>query len=133
MARISVLFQTESHFRVKKSVVTEALEHALTGRVKSDVEVSVTVVGDRRMRELNRTYRKFDATTDVLSFPQYDPSQPMTPFVDTPDGVLRLGDIVVSYPEAVREATEGNCLVDEKIVELVLHGLEHLLGNHHPE
>ncbi len=130
---ISVLFQTESHFPVKKSVVTEAIIQALLGRVTSAAEVSVTVVGDRRMRELNAGYRKKDYTTDVLSFPQHDASQPMQPFVDAPDGVMRLGDIVVSYPEAVREATEENKLVDEKIVELVLHGLEHLLGNHHEE
>jgi probable rRNA maturation factor len=57
----------------------------------------------------------------------------MPPFVDVPDGVLRLGDLVVSFPEAVREATEENKLVDDKIVELVLHGLDHLLGIHHPE
>lgn len=130
---ITVLFQTESHFPVKKSVITEAIERALIGRVSSAAEVSVTIVGDRRMRELNMSYRKKDSTTDVLSFPQHDPSQPMRPFVDVPDGVMRLGDIVVSYPEAVREATEDNKLVDEKIVELVLHGLEHLLGNHHEE
>lgn len=130
---ISVLFQTESHFPVKKSVVTEAIEKSLVGRVTSKAEVSVTIVGDRRMRELNKTYRKLDATTDVLSFPQNDPSQSMKPFVEMPDGILRLGDIVVSYPEAVREATDANTMVDEKIVELVLHGLEHLLGNHHPE
>jgi len=90
-------------------------------------------IGDRRMRELNNNYRKLDATTDVLSFPQHDPSQPMKPFVEMPDGILRLGDIVVSYPEAVREATEDNTMVDDKIIELVLHGLEHLLGNHHEE
>ncbi len=130
---ISVLFQTESHFPVKKSVVTDAITKVLNNRVTSAVEVSVTIVGDRRMRELNANYRKLDATTDVLSFPQHDPSQPAQPFVDLPDGVMRLGDIVVSYPEAVREATEENKLVDEKIVELVLHGLEHLLGNHHEE
>lgn len=130
---ISVLFTTESHFPVKKSVVTNAITRSLEGRVKSDAEVSVTIIGDRRMHELNRTYRAIDATTDVLSFPQSDPSQPMKPFVDVPDGVLRLGDIVVSYPQAVKEATEENKMVDDKVVELVLHGLEHLLGNHHPE
>lgn len=85
------------------------------------------------MRELNRTYRNLDATTDVLSFPLHDPSQSANPFVDVPDGTMRLGDIIVSYPEAVEEATEENKMVDEKICELVLHGLEHLLGNHHPE
>lgn len=130
---ITVLFQTESHFPVKKAVVTDAITSHLEGRIKSDAEVSVTIVGDRRMKELNSSYRKLDATTDVLSFPQHDPSQPAAPFVEPPDGVLRLGDIVVSYPEAVREATEENKLVDDKIVELIVHGLEHLLGNHHEE
>ncbi len=130
---IAVLFTTESHFPVKKTLVTEAIEASLKGRVVRDTEVSVTIIGDRRMQELNRTYRQKDYPTDVLSFPQYDPSQPAAPFVDTPDGVLRLGDIVVSYPQAVREAAEENKLVDDKIVELVLHGLEHLLGNHHEE
>jgi len=130
---ISVLFQTESHFPVKKSVITDAITTVLSGRVTSQTEVSVTIVGDRRMLELNSKYREKDYPTDVLSFPQYDPSQPAAPFVDMPDGVLRLGDIVVSYPQAVLQATEENKLVDDKIVELVLHGLEHLLGNHHPE
>lgn len=130
---ITVLFQTESHFPVKKSVITDAVTQSLQGRIKSDAELSIIVVGDRRMRELNKNYRKLDATTDVLSFPQHDPSQPMKPFVEVPDGILRLGDIVVSYPEAVREATEENKMVDDKLIELVLHGLEHLLGNHHEE
>lgn len=85
------------------------------------------------MQELNRTFRKIDATTDVLSFPLNDPSQPMSPFVDVPDGVLRLGDVVVSYPQAVVEATDENKLVDDKVIELVEHGIEHLLGHHHPE
>lgn len=130
---ITVLFQTESHFPVKKSVITGAVTQSLQGRIKSDAELSIIVVGDRRMRELNKNYRQLDATTDVLSFPQHDPSQPMKPFVEVPDGILRLGDIVVSYPEAVREATEDNKMVDDKLIELVLHGLEHLLGNHHEE
>ena len=130
---ISVLFATESHFPVKKALVTDAITKSLAGRVTSKAEVSVTIVGDRRMKKLNASYRHIDATTDVLSFPQHDPSQPMKPFVEVPDGVLRLGDIIVSYPEAVREAAADNKMVDEKIIELVLHGLEHLLGNHHPE
>lgn len=130
---ITVLFQTESHFPVKKATVTEAITAALQHRVKSDVEVSVSIVGDRQMKRLNATYRKLNATTDVLSFPQHDPSQPAKPFVEPPDGIMRLGDIVVSYPQAVAEAVEEHKLVDEKIVELVLHGLEHLLGNHHKE
>ena len=85
------------------------------------------------MRELNRTYRKLDKTTDVLSFPLHDSTYTDTQFIDPPDHVLRLGDIIVSYPQAVGEATEENTMVDDMIITLVLHGLDHLLGIHHEE
>lgn len=133
MGTISVLFQTESHFPVPTKVVKEAVTTALEKRVKGNVEVSVTIVGDRRMKDLNSSYRKIEDTTDVLSFPQNDPSQKAYPFVNPPDNTLYLGDIVVSYPQAVLEAAHENKMVDAKIVELVLHGLDHLLGIHHPE
>jgi len=130
---ITVLFQTESHFPVSREKVKEAVMTALTKKIQSDAEVSVSIVGDRRMRELNRTYRHIDETTDVLSFPQNDPSAASKPFVDPPDNILHLGDIIVSYPQAVVEASEDNMMVDDKIIQLVLHGLDHLMGIHHPE
>lgn len=133
MNTISVLFQTESHFPVPTKIVKEAVTAALEKKVKGNVEVSVIIVGDRRMKELNSSYRKIDDTTDVLSFPQNDPSQQAHPFVNPPDNTLYLGDIVVSFPQAVLEAAHENKMVDDKIVELVLHGLDHLLGIHHPE
>ncbi len=130
---ISVLFQTESHFPVSRDVVKNAVERALAQKMSGNVEVSIMIVGDRAMRNLNKTYRQIDATTDVLSFPQNDPSQQMKQFVNPPDNILYLGDIIVSYPQAVDEASEDNMMVDDKIVQLVLHGLDHLLGIHHPE
>lgn len=130
---ISVLFQTESHFPVERKRIIQAVQIALGPRVKGKTEVSISVVGDRRMRQLNRTYRKIDDATDVLSFPLNDPSSASAPFASAPDGVLRLGDVIVSYPQAVLQAREENTLVDDVIVALVLHGLDHLLGIHHPE
>lgn len=126
---IRVLFQTESHFPIARKKIKDAIENALIGQVHRSAEVSVSVVGDRRMRQLNKQYRNRDATTDVLSFGQEEGK----PFVSAPDDVLRLGDIVVSYPQAVEEARDQNKLVDDQIVLLVLHGLDHLLGKHHPE
>ncbi len=130
---ITVLFQTESHFPVDRKKIKDAVSAALTDKVKSDTEVSISIVGDRQMRTLNNKYRNIDATTDVLSFPLNDTNVQSGPFIDAPDNVLRLGDILVSYPEAVSEATEQNKLVDDVVVELALHGLNHLLGIHHPE
>lgn len=128
---ISVLFQTESHFPVNRKKVIETVTAALTPKMSGPTEVSITVVGDRRMKALNNKYRRIDATTDVLSFPQNDPTQQEAVFVEVPDDVLHLGDIVVSYPQAVMEAREENKMVDDQIVFLVLHGLNHLLGIHH--
>jgi probable rRNA maturation factor len=130
---ITVLFQTESHFPVDRKKVTDAIVSALEGKMKRETEVGVTVVGDRRMRQLNKQYRQLDATTDVLSFPLNDPADVGEPFVELPDNILRLGDIVISYPQAVEEAADQNKLVDDQIVFLALHGLNHLLGIHHPE
>jgi probable rRNA maturation factor len=131
---ITILFQTESHFPVDRKKVKAAITTALSGTIKSDCEVSVSIIGDRRMKSLNNKYRQKDHTTDVLSFPLYESSvSPNTQFIEPPDGTLRLGDIVVSFPMAVKEAGEENKMVDDKIVELVLHGLDHLLGKHHPE
>jgi probable rRNA maturation factor len=128
---ITVLFQTESHFPVDRKKVVSAVTQTLEKRVNAPTEVSITIVGDRRMKQLNKQYRQLDSTTDVLSFPQNDPSQRMAQFVQSPDQILRLGDIIVSYPQAVVEASEENKLVDDQIVFLVLHGLDHLMGIHH--
>ena len=131
---ITVLFQTESHFPVDRKKVSDAIVAVLTPQMKRATEVSVTIVGDRRMRQLNKQYRNIDSTTDVLSFPLNDPDEKLeASFVETPDGILRLGDIIVSFPQAVEEAAEENKMVDDQIVFLVLHGLNHLLGIHHPE
>jgi len=129
---ISVLLSTESHFPVDRNKLRSSVIEFLARRIRHAAEVSISIVGDRLMKKLNTTYRKINETTDVLSFPLNDPGVSGA-FVEPPDKVLRLGDIVVSYPQAVAEAASDNMLVDDKIVELVFHGLDHLLGIHHDE
>ena len=96
----------------------------------AEAEVSVSVVGKRKMLELSKRYLKDEKLHDVLSFPFEDPGQG-APFVVPPDGILRLGEIVVCYPAAVAEAEQQNILVNESVLFLVRHGCEHLLGRHH--
>lgn len=130
---INVLIKTESHYTVNRKRIREKIAKVLAEKgMKMMVEVSVSIVGDRLMKELNRNFRKIDETTDVLSFPLVDDSGKI-PFVDIPDGVLRLGDIIVSYPQAREDAIEENKLIDDKIDELVEHSMLHLLGQHHDE
>lgn len=83
--------------------------------------VTIALVGDRRMRTLNRTWRATDAATDVLSFPSGDRHGPAN----------HLGDLVISRDSAARQAkAEGHALATELRV-LALHGLLHLLGYDH--
>jgi probable rRNA maturation factor len=130
---ITIRVQSSSHFPVNKEDIKAGIEKVLESRLKRNAEVSVSIIGDRQMKQLNETYRKIPDTTDVLSFPQHDPSQAMHPFVSPPDDTLYLGDIVVSYPQTVKEAAEDGMMVDQKVLQLVLHGLDHLMGIHHPE
>jgi len=124
----------DSKFPVNRKAIRERVGIVLERMgVNGEILVSVMVVGDRKMKAINKKYRKLDKTTDVLSFPTSDPSQPMEEggFAQAPDLGLHLGDIVVSYPQAVVEASQKNRLLDDVVGDLVEHGLMHLLGYHH--
>lgn len=128
---IKVLIKTESHYSVNRNRIRDRVVKILYGKgVKDKAEVSISVVGDRQMKFLNKTYRNIDETTDVLSFPLSD-EKSNTPFVEFPDEILRLGDIAISYPQAREDAIIEDKLMDDKIDDLIEHGLMHLLGNHH--
>jgi len=137
---ITVLVSSDSRYEVNRDFIRSAVTSALAkNRIKGGkVEVGVSIVGDRKMQELNKTYRQIDETTDVLSFPLEDVSpisasgEKKAPgFVRPPDKILRLGDVVISYPQALLEASEDGNTVESKITELLEHGVEHLLGIHH--
>ena len=81
---------------------------------------AVRFVGDRTMRALNRDFRQRDETTDVLSFPGGI----------TPEG-NHLGDVVVSVPQAKRQAAEKGHPPEQEIRILLLHGVLHCLGHDH--
>lgn len=128
---VKIIIATESRYPVNRDSIRAIVNKELEEHhVKGKVELEVDVVGDRKMRDLHAKYMGEDVTTDVLSFPLED-TNVRAPFVVAPDNVLRLGNIVVSYPQAMKEAVEHNLLVDEQIANLVGHGLLHLLGIHH--
>jgi probable rRNA maturation factor len=85
--------------------------------------MGVCLVGDRAMRALNRRHRAKDATTDVLSFPAGR--------VPDPEGLRHLGDILISIPQAARQARTAGHPLDRELRVLLLHGYLHLLGYDH--
>ncbi len=133
MANSNVSIYVESRYKVNRKRIASAINNLLQQQeIARDTEISVAVVGDRKMHALNKQYRNFDKTTNVLSFSLSDGESIVLPPSERAD-VLRLGDVIVSYPQVIREAAEEDMLVDDKIDELVTHGVLHLLGIHHDE
>ena len=127
METIKVLIYVESRYKVNRKKIKSAINSVLQeNNVKSAIEVSIAIVGDRKMTKLNKQYRNKEGTTNILSFPLAEGEQ--TPL---PSDVTRLGDIIISYPMVIKESAEQEMLVDERIDELVRHGMLHLLGLHH--
>ena len=92
-------------------------------------ELSVTVTDDGTVRGLNREYAGEDEVTDVLSFSQQEGEK----LVGPPGGVPALGEVVIAYPQAFRQAEEGGRSVEEEVTRLLIHGTLHLLGYDHAE
>lgn len=136
---VNIIVNSDSRYPVNKqaiqSTVLEVLAHH---RITSNVEIGVAIVGDRKMHEFNKKYRGLDETTNILSFALEDPmgtSQlqhiPRVGFVKAPDNILRLGDILISYPQVIKDASQEGTSIEEELRYLVEHGLKHLLGLHH--
>ncbi|MEK7160251.1 MAG: rRNA maturation RNase YbeY [Patescibacteria group bacterium] len=127
MQKISVPIFVESRYKInRKRIKQTALNVIEKNEIVGPVEVSVAIVGDRKMRELSKKYKGEDKTRNILSFSQTEGEA-----IKTPTDVLRLGDIVLSYPQVINDAIRDEMLVDDKVDELVEHGLMHLLGLHH--
>ena len=79
--------------------------------------VTVAIVPDGRVQQLNRRYRRKNVPTDVLSFPSDEPGH--------------LGEVVIAAGVARRQAAAGGHSVQQELRVLALHGLLHLLGYDH--
>ncbi len=127
MPSAQVLIYVESRYKVSRKRIKSAVNAVLEEQaVQSPIEVSIAIVGDRKMRKLNKQYRDKDTTANVLSFPLAEGESSKLP-----SDINRLGDIVISYPEVIRESAKQEILVDDRVDELVSHSMLHLLGLHH--
>jgi probable rRNA maturation factor len=134
---INIIVNSDAKYSINKLAVQSTVMDVLRQhKIRGDIEIGITIVGDSQMHQINKTYRGIDSTTNVLSFPYEKPQLPKLMhigkmgFVPSPDKVTRLGDILVSYPEAQKDATAEGVAVEDEIHHLVEHGTKHLLGIH---
>jgi len=126
--RVLVSIVADSRYRFEKKRIREAVAKLLEEKkLKGNYQISVSVVGERKIKELKKKYLNEEGVADVLSFPQMEGKVALADDAET----IVLGDVVVCYPQAKRQAMGLNRLLDEEIEFLVLHGVLHLLGIHH--
>ncbi len=123
MASTSVDVSAAPGFEHHVAEVERAAGESLRILDEDGSELSVALVDDATMQDLNATWRGKDRTTDVLAFAQREGEAPG-------DSEL-LGDVVISIPTAERQAGERGHPVDHEIRELLVHGILHLLGYDH--
>ncbi len=119
-----------SRYPVNRKKIRDAVIAALTKQGLTHAQVDISIVGQRKIKELNESQLKHEGTTDVLSFPQHERHE-LNDFPLPAEIPPHLGDIIVSFPEAVNSARRFGKMVDDQIVFYVEHGLLHLLGYHH--
>jgi probable rRNA maturation factor len=127
---ITVDIQAAPRFagKVDMELLRRVATEALCGEgVEGKVVLSMVITDDEAVQELNRQFRGVDAPTDVLAFGGGEESE----FVTAPDEPTYLGDVVISYPQAVVQAEEYGHSVDRELALLAAHGVLHLLGYDH--
>lgn len=101
--------------RIDKELLKRAAKKALAEKNKKELELSIALVGQTRIKELNKKYRKKNKATDVLSF-NYDGS----------------GEVVICLQAVKKNAKRYNSTFKKELVRVLTHGILHILGyNHH--
>ena len=101
--------------------------------VPSPYEVSLVVTDSETVKQLSRDYRGVDEPTDVLAFYMLPQKGADSSFALPPDGVTRLGEVIISYPQTLAQAKEQGHSPEREMALLVIHGILHLLGYDHEE
>jgi probable rRNA maturation factor len=120
------VFVPEYDKKVSKKIKIAVAKCLELTSVHQKTSLSISIGNNEFIQELNKTYRKVDRPTDVLSF---------TEDYMIPDTEVRyLGDIAMSYPMALSQANDAGHPVEEELILLAIHGTLHLLGyDHHSE
>lgn len=137
--RLELDFQKKKDIPVSeiwvKNILRELLHHYPKRTVtpqgnriseKTAYHISVAFVSDTVMRRLNRDYRGKDKTTDVLAIEGHDGL-----FVEPEQESVDLGEIIISYAQACRQAKQFGLTERQELTKLLIHGFYHILGYDH--
>lgn len=129
---------TPEMWELMQQAAEEAFRTEFAGEMDADSlenepEVGVTIVDDNTILELNREYREKDSVTDVLSFPQFEGHDELLADLRNDEASTLIGDVVICYEQAERQADEYDTGITREILYLFVHSVMHLFGYDHME
>lgn len=129
--RIEMVDETEEVSESSLQLIEEVIQKAAEVEdVTEDYEVSITLVDNETIREINREYRNQDAVTDVISFALNEDGEDELQIIGGAPEQL-LGDIIISIPRASEQAESYGHSFERELAFLAVHGFLHLLGYDH--
>lgn len=127
MNQLTFSFTVDGDYAITPESLKEAITTAyLQGGGEGPAGLSVVITSAEAIQAYNRDYAGKDEPTDVLSFPAED-----EPYMTEPDEPPYLGDILIAYPIAEKQAAEQGHSPLREIQTLAVHGTLHLLGYDH--
>jgi probable rRNA maturation factor len=98
----------------------------------SNAELGLVITSQERIQQLNQSYLGRNEPTDVIAFYMLPAAEEIgvdsPTFINPPDGMVHLGEVIISYPQAVIQAEEQHHSTRKEIAILITHGVLHLLG-----
>ena len=117
---VVVTVNDEGMPNARSALIERGVRAAIRSEDVTLAEVSVTLLDDARIQELNASYLDRDRPTDVIAFS-----------LGGPAGIL--GDVYIGYEQAARQADEYRETLETELLRLAIHGTLHVLGHDHPE
>lgn len=115
---------------IDEEFLKKVAKMVLEGEKKKDSELSIVLVGQGRIRELNKKYRKKNRVTDVLAFPESRVL--LEKFrIGRVQKIQGLGEIVICFREVKKNAKKFNSTFEKELARVLIHGILHLLGYDH--
>ena len=126
---INVLIKKELESCLDENWLRLVAERALVAEsADPNAELSLVIASQEKVQELNQNYLGRDEPTDVIAFSMLSGGEDLSSFVSPPDGVNHLGEVIISYPQAVIQAEEYHHSIKKEVTILIIHGVLHLLG-----
>ena len=115
---------SQDKHRISKKKIRQTATAVLNALEYPEAELSILIVDDQQIAQLNQEYLNRNGPTNVIAFPMRAGRFPdITPNL--------LGDVVISIETAFREGQKGDLSMEERFDQLLIHGILHLLGYDH--